>query len=61
MERMQGQMPKMINPLDKGYYMNIIEFFLPLFTWMRGKAYHTINLPPMTNMMAPRNSKDKAK
>ncbi len=53
MERMQGQIPKLINPFDKGVISNIVEFFIPVFSGCCGKK-KGINVQTGNDLMAPR-------
>jgi hypothetical protein len=52
MERMQGQIPKLINPFDKGVITNIVEFFIPIFSCCSKKS--KFNIQTGHDLMAPR-------
>lgn len=55
MERMQGKTPRVINPFNKGLYMNVTEFFLPLFSCFLKKGHIKVQTGP--ELMAPRKKK----
>mmetsp|Transcript_40339 Transcript_40339/g.38818 ORF Transcript_40339/g.38818 Transcript_40339/m.38818 type:complete len:131 (+) Transcript_40339:926-1318(+) len=57
MDRMQGKIPKLINPFNKGVFMNILEFYLPMFPCIVKKGI--IHAPVGDDLMRARNSSSK--
>mmetsp|Transcript_41141 Transcript_41141/g.30256 ORF Transcript_41141/g.30256 Transcript_41141/m.30256 type:complete len:216 (+) Transcript_41141:637-1284(+) len=58
MDRMQGKQPVIINPFDKGIFLNVIEFFLPSFPCLTKTS--RINVQMGEDLMAPRKLKSKS-